>query len=198
MIKDESKLIINNKVFILVIIYAFLSLINQVYQVVNSFNNNAIYNDLDIISLSFFIIQTILMIFITINLAKCLVNVYPSSKKIIVLGITVWYMKISLNIIKEVFTLIKLSNQYNSLFNNLTITLNLLLLTIGIILIIVNKIPKIGYFLLLVINQIILSLFKLIVESDSVTDNVISLISMSLKLIIITYILNIYRKHEIT
>lgn len=198
MIKDESKLIINNKVFILVIIYAFLSLINQTYQVVNSFNNNAIYNDLDIISLSFFIIQTILMIFITINLAKCLVNVYPSSKKIIVLGITVWYLKISLNIIKEVFTLLKLSNQYNSLFNNLTITLNLLLLTIGIILIIVNKIPKIGYFLLLVINQIILSLFKLIVESDSVTDNVISLISMSLKLIIITYILNIYRKHEIT
>lgn len=198
MIKNESKLIINNKVFILVIIYAFLSLINQTYQVVNSFNNNAIYNDLDIISLSFFIIQTILMIFITINLAKCLVNVYPSSKKIIVLGITVWYLKISLNIIKEVFTLIKLSNQYNSLFNNLTVTLNLLLLTIGIVLIIVNKIPKIGYFLLLLINQIILSLFKLIVESDSVTDNVISLISMSLKLIIITYILNIYRKHEIT
>lgn len=197
---NNKKTLINNKVFKLVIVFAIVSVLNQIYEVLNSFHLINLFKTVDYIGLLFFIIQTIIIIVVTINLSKCLIKAYPKSLKLIIVALIIWYLKIFLNVIIMIFKLINNESYLNSLFsitNQVAIILNLSLILVGLFIIIINKIPKIYLFIFLAVNQIVLSISKLLIKDNIIFDNIISLISMIIKLTIVVLILDVYRKLEI-
>lgn len=197
---NNKKTLINNKVFKLVIVFAIVSVLNQIYEVLNSFHLINLFKTVDYIGLLFFIIQTIIIILVTINLSKCLIKAYPKSLKLIIVALIIWYLKIFLNVIIMIFKLINNESYLNSLFsitNQVAIILNLSLILVGLFIIIINKIPKIYLFIFLAVNQIVLSISKLLIKDNIIFDNIISLISMIIKLTIVVLILDVYRKLEI-
>ena len=197
---NNKKTLINNKVFTLVIVFAIVSVLNQIYEVLNSFHLINLFKTVDYIGLLFFIIQTIIIILVTINLAKSLTKAYPKSLKLIIVALIIWYLKIFLNVIIMIFKLINNESYLNSLFsitNQVAIILNLSLILVGLFIIIINKIPKIYLFIFLAVNQIVLSISKLLIKDNIIFDNIISLISMIIKLTIVVLILDVYRKLEI-
>ena len=197
---NNKKTLINNKVFKLVIVFAIVSVLNQIYEVLNSFHLINLFKTVDYIGLLFFIIQTIIIILVTINLSKCLIKAYPKSLKLIIVALIIWYLKIFLNVIIMIFKLVSNESYLNSLFsitNQVAIILNLSLILVGLFIIIINKIPKIYLFIFLAVNQIVLSISKLLIKDNIIFDNIISLISMIIKLTIVVLILDVYRKLEI-
>lgn len=172
---SENKVpIVSKNLFTYILVYSFFIISNYLLNITNyifALNNISVGAVTFVNKTTIFILTTTLMFIIVFSLKKSLSKVYPETKALLYVCLVLVFTKFGINIFKFVFDTLNMIisldiNQIqliNKILSILTNSLNIVLILALVIYVIINKLPKFGLWIGLVIYQVGIIIFNHII-----------------------------------
>jgi len=155
------------------------------------------------------IYQSLFIVLTTFIIIKSLIIIYPNLKKLIYTVFFIWYIKILLNIVSELFNFINIDySSFQIYYMYITSILSIILILSAIIFVVKIKLEKLVLWILVIVNQLIYYIYKTVIVNQLIKDSYdymyilkvslsskyIELLSLLIKLTLIFIIVNKYQK----